>query len=81
MRLLNRLKASLFIVGLIITSGFSQAEESKIEFSGFARAVVGNLNDDNLIFLGYDNGYSISEQSLFALRADAPISDMISVVA
>jgi hypothetical protein len=81
MQLLNRVKVNLLIIGLIIASGFSHAEDSNIEFSGFARAVVGHLNDDNLIFLGYDQGYSSSQQSLFALRTDATITDTISVVA
>ncbi len=80
MKSLKKIKVSLVIVALIITSGFSTAAEPKIEFSGFARAVVGHLNDDNLVFLGYDEGYSFSEQSLFAFRADASITDKISVI-
>lgn len=62
-------------------SAVANAEESRVEFSGFARAVVGHLDDDNLSFLGYDDQYSFGEQSLFALRGDISLNDKVSLVA
>jgi hypothetical protein len=70
-----------FLSTIILTSGAVQAQTPSVEFSGFARAVVGHLDDDNLSFLDYDNGYSFSEQSLFGLRSDVIFNDKISLVA
>jgi hypothetical protein len=79
----NSAKVCSLLVGIsLLMHGTVQAEESSgVELSGFARAVVGHLNDDNLDFLGYDDEYSFSEQSLIALRADFTLSDSISLVA
>lgn len=76
-----KMKAALATLSMLLALGISNAEEQKrVEFSGFARAVVGYLDDDNLSFLGYENNYSFGEQSLFAVRADATLTDKISVV-
>ncbi|MFQ3250967.1 MAG: hypothetical protein ACI9O6_002807 [Glaciecola sp.] len=72
---------SFFLATSLFLHGVGQAEESRVEFSGFARAVVGQLDEENLDFLGYDDGYSFSEQSLLALRADFALSESFSIVA
>lgn len=72
--------AAISLTIVLSVSNPVRADEPTLEFSGFARAVVGHLDDSNLEFLGYGDGYSFTEQSLFALRGDLKLSDSISLV-
>ncbi len=55
-------------------------EESRFEFSGFARIVGGYLNDENQTYNGYNNSVSLRNQSLLGLRGDVNVSDSVSIV-
>lgn len=72
-------------IGIFLTLCFSQLvyseEEKKLEFSGFARLVLGYLDESNATYLGYDNSLSLSQQSLIALQADYQISNKLSLTA
>jgi hypothetical protein len=78
---INMKKTFITILSLVCTLSIANADDESIEFSGFARAVLGHLNEENLSFLGYENDYSFGEQSLFAFRANASLTDKISFVA
>ncbi|WP_158972518.1 hypothetical protein [Paraglaciecola sp. L3A3] len=56
-----------------------QAETTdKLQFSGFARVVLGYLDEKNATYLGYDDNLSLSQQSLIGLQADYQILDNLS---
>ncbi len=77
-------KYSIFLfVLLCLSSNLSYAEKlnEKLEFSGFARVVLGYLDESDATYLGYDNNLSFSEQSLIALQADYKISSQLSATA
>jgi len=52
-------------------SGVTFAEDiEKIQFSGFARLVLGYLDDKDASYLDYDNSLSIDKESLIGLQVD-----------
>ncbi|MDO6694543.1 hypothetical protein Q4574_14700 [Aliiglaciecola sp. 3_MG-2023] len=57
------------------------AESDKLAFSGFARVVMGHLDDENAEYVGYDNSISFDQQSLLALQADYTFSEQLSLTA
>ncbi|MDO6559896.1 hypothetical protein [Paraglaciecola chathamensis] len=63
-----------------VTSLHAQTED-KLQFSGFARAVAGYLNEDDAQYLGYENKVSFAEQSLLGLQVDYQISKNFSATA
>ena len=57
-----------------------QAEdEDKLEFSGFARVIMGYLDDNNAEYIYYDNSVSFDQQSLIGFQADYQLNDDFSV--
>ncbi|WP_158768321.1 hypothetical protein [Paraglaciecola sp. L1A13] len=57
-----------------------QAEdEDKLEFSGFARVIMGYLDDKNAEYVEYDNSVSFDHQSLLGLQADYQFNQDFSV--
>lgn len=54
-------------------------ENDKLQLSGFARVIMGYLDDANAEYIGYDNSVSFDQQSLIALQADYRFTDEISV--
>ncbi|WP_441002515.1 porin [Pseudocolwellia agarivorans] len=64
---------------LLSISSTVYAEEDKLEFSGFARVIVGYLDDKNAEYVGYDDSLSINKQSLFALQADYKFNNDFSL--
>ena len=61
------------------TSSVSAETDDALQFSGFARVVLGYLDEDNATYLGYDDGLSLSQQSLIGLQADYQILDNVSL--
>ncbi len=57
------------------------AEENQLKFSGFARIILGHLDDENAEYVGYGNNLSIDKQSLLALQADYKFNDKLSLTA
>ena len=56
----------------------SFADNSDIEFSGFARAVGGYLDTSSAEYEGYDDSVSFSEKSLLGLQADYTLNQYFS---
>jgi hypothetical protein len=54
-------------------------DENNIEFSGFARLLMGYFDDKNAEYVGYDNSISFDQQSLLGLQADYSFSDQLSI--
>lgn len=54
------------------------AEESKLQFSGFARIIAGYLDTDQAEFKGYDDSISFEPASLLGLQADYQLFDNLS---
>ena len=62
-------------------SSVSAETDDALQFSGFARVVLGYLDETHATYLGYDNKLSLDQQSLIGLQADYQISDNFSVTA
>ena len=61
-------------------STFVSAEsDDNLQFSGFARVVVGYLDDAQADYLNYDNSISIDNESLIGLQADYKIIDYLAI--
>lgn len=60
------------------TSLANAATPNPLEFSGFARVIMGYLDDENAEYVGYDNSLSIDQQSLLGLQADYRLSEEIA---
>lgn len=77
-----RLKVtSLSIICLSSASFLVQAKPiENLEFSGFARAVVGYINDDEVDFNGYDDSFNFDSETLLGLRADYQINQKLNIV-
>ena len=60
-------------------SSVSAKTDDALQFSGFARVVLGYLDESNATYLGYDDSLSLDQQSLIGLQADYQISDDLSV--
>ncbi|WP_339770624.1 hypothetical protein [uncultured Paraglaciecola sp.] len=70
------LACSLFC---LTSAGLAHAEpDDNLQFSGFARAVAGYLDEDDAQYLGYENKISVAEQSLLGLQADYKIAEDFS---
>jgi hypothetical protein len=68
------------LISLLLACTQAAKANEDFEFSGFARVVGGQINQDNAEFSGYGDSFSLSEQSLIALRGDYQLSDSLSVV-
>lgn len=68
----------VFLVLLGITDSHA-ANQDSLQFSGFARAIIGHLDDANAEYVGYDNSISLDQQSLIGLQADYQLTDAIAV--
>ncbi|WP_158768323.1 hypothetical protein [Paraglaciecola sp. L1A13] len=53
-------------------------DEDKLQFSGFARVIMGYLDDKNVEYVGYDNSVSFDQQSLLGLQADYQLNEDFS---
>lgn len=53
--------------------------EDNLQFSGFARVVMGYLDDKDAEYLGYDNSISVDQESLIGLQVDYQFIDSLSV--
>ena len=73
--------ALILLSSLLTSSSVVLAEENKLQFSGFARIILGQLDDENAEYVGYDNSLSIDKQSLLALQADYTFTDNVSLTA
>lgn len=73
---------SLISSYFLLLSGMSSVSaktDDALQFSGFARVVLGYLDESNATYLGYDNGLSLDQQSLIGLQADYQILDNLSI--
>lgn len=64
---------------LLIAGNAYAASQDSLQFSGFARAIIGHLDDENAEYVGYDNSISLDQQSLIGLQADYSLTDTFSV--
>ncbi|XQW86984.1 hypothetical protein ACOYR1_11935 [Thalassotalea piscium] len=64
---------------LSFSTSASAETEDKLHFSGFARVIMGYLDDENAEYIGYDNSVSLNQQSLLGLQADYQFNDKLSV--
>ncbi|GAA6185468.1 hypothetical protein NBRC116595_27160 [Aliiglaciecola sp. NS0011-25] len=74
-------KITLCIVTMLFgfsSPALSQSNE-KLQFSGFARVILGYLDDENAEYVGYDNSVSLDKQSLLGIQADYLLNDEISI--
>ncbi len=70
----------VFGLALLCNAHPIYAETSdKLQFSGFARVVLGYLDDKNAEYLNYDNSLSIDNESLIGLQADYQMMDSLAV--
>ena len=56
---------------------FSRLSE-RVHLSGFARLVVGALDEEDASYLGYENSISLRHHSLFALQTDVELTETFS---
>lgn len=70
---------SSYFILLLSMSAVSAETDDKLQLSGFARVVLGYLDESNATYLGYDNSLSLDQQSLIGLQADYQILDKLSV--
>jgi len=67
---------------LLPLSALAQTQVSeRIELSGFARLIGGVLDDGDAEYAGYEDRFSVSNQSLFAVQADVDLVDGLSLAA
>lgn len=59
---------------------FAKTQDS-LHVSGFARVVLGYLDESNVDYLGYENKVNLKQQSLFGLQADYQFNDYFSATA
>lgn len=72
----------IFAICLLLGSYtcFANAQaEDNLQFSGFARVVMGYLDDSNAEYAGYDDSISLGEQSLLGLQADYQFNETLSI--
>ncbi|MDO6559898.1 porin [Paraglaciecola chathamensis] len=70
--------AICLLLGSYTCFASAQAEDN-LQFSGFARVVMGYLDDSNAEYLGYDNSISLEQETLIGLQADYQLSDSFSI--
>jgi hypothetical protein len=60
-----------------MSSVYAKTDDA-LQLSGFARVVLGYLDEGNATYFGYDDGISFDQQSLIGLQADYQIFDKLS---
>ena len=70
--------AICLLLGSYTCFASAQAEDN-LQFSGFARVVMGYLDDSNAEYAGYDDSISLGEQSLLGLQADYQFNETLSI--
>ncbi|GAB2690447.1 hypothetical protein GCM10027170_22800 [Aliiglaciecola aliphaticivorans] len=77
---LSTLQISLFcsLIFLGISPSAISKDNEKLQFSGFARVVLGYFDDENAEYVGYDNSLSVDKQSLLGIQGDYLFSDELS---
>lgn len=76
---LSHLIAAYSLLLLCWASTLHAETEDKLQFSGFARVIMGYLDDKNAEYVGYENSISLNKQSLLGLQADYLFNDALSV--
>tara|TARA_R110001592_G_scaffold82399_2_gene244009 strand:+ start:2383 stop:3582 length:1200 start_codon:yes stop_codon:yes gene_type:complete len=67
------------LVWLFFTPSLYAESNDKLQLSGFARVVMGYLDDKDAEYLGYDNSISVDKESLIGLQADYQILDNLAI--
>ncbi len=75
----NIIISGLISLTLFCFSDVYAEQDDKLQFSGFARVVMGHLDDENAEYIGYGNAISFDQQTLLGLQADFQITDSLSV--
>lgn len=74
--LFKKTVVAVFVLLALLCVNYAQAEqEDRLQFSGFARVVLGYLDDENAEYLGYDDAISFDQQTLIGLQVDYKITD------
>ena len=74
-----KIACSISLILLNFSSFAFTEDEDKLQFSGFARVVMGYLDDKNAEYLNYDNSVSIDKESLIGLQVDYQIIDSLAL--
>ncbi|WP_339770618.1 hypothetical protein [uncultured Paraglaciecola sp.] len=77
-RIFHLISASCIIL-LSCIPAVQAEDEDKLQFSGFARVIMGYLDDKNAEYVYYDNSVSFDQQSLLGLQADYQFNKDFSV--
>jgi hypothetical protein len=78
-RRLSTLFHTCWLLLLFVAPTLHAETEDKLQLSGFARAILGYLDDENAEYVGYDNSISANQQSLLGLQAEYLFNDELSV--
>ena len=70
--------SSYFLLFSSVSLVYAKTDDA-LQFSGFARVVLGYLDEGNATYFGYDEDISLDQQSLVGLQADYQIFDNVSV--
>ncbi|WP_226989243.1 hypothetical protein [Paraglaciecola arctica] len=79
--MIHRILYFIFMISLAQLSWIAtlRAETiDKLQFSGFARVVMGYLDDKNAEYLGYDNSVSFDQESLIGVQVDYQLLDELA---
>jgi hypothetical protein len=79
MRNFSFLIPTFWLVLLCFAPALRAEADDKFQFSGFARVILGYLDDENAEYVGYDNSVSANKQSLLGLQAQYLFNDELSV--
>jgi hypothetical protein len=69
--------SSYFLLPCGVPSVYAKTEDA-LQLSGFARVVLGYLDEGDATYFGYDDSISFNQQSLVGLQADYKILDNLS---
>ena len=78
-RRLSTLFHTCWLLLLCVASTLHAETVDKLQLSGFARVILGYLDDENAEYVGYDNSISANQQSLLGLQAEYLFNDEWSV--
>ena len=78
-RRLSTLFHTCWLLLLCVAPTLHAETEDKLQLSGFARVILGYLDDENAEYVGYDNSISANQQSLLGLQAEYLFNDELSV--
>lgn len=74
-------KKSFLKVWLLASMGFASYANADFTFNGFASFVGGKFSEDTYEYVGYDNDFSFSPDTMVGIQVGSELSDKINVTA